>query len=68
MMSYLDCYLESVKGKPALPTLRDLEKDYIGFLLELTSHNVTQVSRILAISRTALYQKINRYYNVPGPN
>ncbi|HOI44168.1 MAG TPA: helix-turn-helix domain-containing protein [Candidatus Aminicenantes bacterium] len=44
-----------------LPTLRELEKDYIGYLLEITQFNVTLAARILDISRTALYHKIRRY-------
>jgi len=61
MKSYLDYYLGTMNEKPDLPTLRELEKDYIGFLLEVTEHNVTRVSEILAISRTAVYHKISRY-------
>lgn len=67
MKSYLDYYLEIVNEKPDLPTLRELEKDYIGFLLEVTKHNITQVSQILAISRTAVYHKISRY-SISKPN
>jgi len=49
-------------AKPAgFPTLRDLEKDYIGFLLEITDRNRAEVSRILAISRSTLYYKMRRY-------
>jgi DNA-binding NtrC family response regulator len=48
--------------RPAgFPTLRALEKDYIGFLLEITDQNRAEVSRILAISRSTLYHKIRRY-------
>ena len=61
MKSYLEYYLETVKESLDLPTLRELEKDYLGFLLEVTGHNVTHVSRILAVSRTAVYHKISRY-------
>ena len=67
VMSYLDSYLETAKDKMELPTLRDLEKDYIVYLLEKTHHNVTVVSKILDISRTAVYQKISRY-NIAKPN
>lgn len=66
-MSYLDSYLETAKDAPGLPTLRDLERDYIIYLLEITGHNVTLVSRILDISRTAVYQKISRY-SIPRPS
>jgi DNA-binding NtrC family response regulator len=49
-------------ARPAgFPTLRTLEKDYIGFLLEITDQNRAEVSRILAISRSTLYHKISRY-------
>ncbi len=44
-----------------LPTLETLEKDYIGFLLDITDQNRAEVSRILAISRSTLYHKISRY-------
>ena len=64
MNVYLDHYLES-RGKPSrLPTLRELERHYLAFLLETTSHNITRVSRIMNISRTAVYYKINKY-NLP---
>lgn len=61
MKSFLTCYLKTLKENPELPTLRELERDYLGFVLELTRHNITHVSRILAISRTAVYHKISRY-------
>lgn len=49
-------------ARPAgFPTLRTLEKDYIGFLLDITDQNRAEVSRILAISRSTLYHKISRY-------
>jgi len=67
LKSYLDFYLETSEKTSALPTLRELESDYIGYLLEATRHNITQVSRILDISRTALYNKIQKL-NLPGPN
>jgi DNA-binding NtrC family response regulator len=66
MNVYLQRYLGLEEGrefaKPAgFPTLKALEKDYIGFLLEVTDHNRAEVSRILAISRSTLYHKIRRY-------
>jgi DNA-binding NtrC family response regulator len=49
-------------ARPAgFPTLKALEKDYIGFLLEITDQNRAEVARILAISRSTLYHKIRRY-------
>jgi transcriptional regulator of acetoin/glycerol metabolism len=67
MKSYLESYLEAAREGPPLPTLKDLEKDYIGYLLELTGHNVTLASKILAISRTAVYHKMAKY-GISKPN
>jgi transcriptional regulator of acetoin/glycerol metabolism len=67
LSDFLDRYLGESEESSGLPTLRELERDYIVFLLDFTAHNVTQVSRILAISRTAVYQKINRF-NIGGAN
>ncbi len=66
MNVYLQRYLGLEEGRefarPAgFPTLRALEKDYIGFLLEITDQNRAEVSRILSISRSTLYHKIRRY-------
>jgi DNA-binding NtrC family response regulator len=63
---YLQRYLgldeERAFDRPAgFPTLKNLERDYIGFLLEVTGQNRAEVSRILAISRSTLYHKISRY-------
>jgi DNA-binding NtrC family response regulator len=72
MNVYLQRYLgldESREyAQPAgFPTLRNLEKDYIGFLLKITDHNRAEVSRILAISRSTLYHKLRRY-EIGGEN
>ena len=66
MNVYLQRYLGLEEGrefaKPAgFPTLRALERDYIGFLLEVTDQNRAEVSRILGISRSTLYHKIRRF-------
>jgi DNA-binding NtrC family response regulator len=63
---YLQRYLgldeDREYARPAgFPTLKTLEKDYIGFLLEITDQNRAEVSRILAISRSTLYHKLRRY-------
>jgi DNA-binding NtrC family response regulator len=50
--------------KDALSTLEELEKEYISYLLKLTKHNIKQTSKILKISRTTLYSKLNKY-NIP---
>jgi DNA-binding NtrC family response regulator len=62
LQRYLGLDEEREFAKPAgFPTLKALEKDYIGFLLEITDQNRAEVSRILAISRSTLYHKIRRY-------
>ena len=66
MNVYLQRYLgldedREFTAPAGFPTLRALEKDYIGFLLEITDQNRAEVSRILAISRSTLYHKIRRY-------
>ena len=66
MNIYLQRYLgldeaRAYANPAGFPTLETLEKDYIGFLLEITDDNRAEVSRILSISRSTLYHKIRRY-------
>jgi len=42
-------------------TLRDLERDYIGKILESTHGNKTEAARILGVDRTTLYRKLEEY-------
>jgi len=42
-------------------TLRDLERDYIGKILESTQGNKTEAARILGVDRTTLYRKLEEY-------
>ncbi len=63
---YLQRYLGLAEGRefvaPAgFPTLEALERDYIGFLLDITDQNRAEAARILDISRSTLYHKISRY-------
>jgi len=44
-----------------LSTLKDMEKDYIRYLLKLTKGNLRRTAKILGISRTTLYNKIRRH-------
>jgi len=44
----------------ALPTLEEFADRYVRFLLELTFRNISQTARILGISRTALYARLQR--------
>ena len=48
-------------GRGHLSSLDDLEKDYIAYLLKVTKGNLRQTAKILAISRTTLYNKLAKY-------
>ena len=48
-------------GRGHLSSLEDLEKDYITYLLKVTRGNLRQTAKILAISRTTLYNKLAKY-------
>jgi two-component system, NtrC family, response regulator HydG len=48
-------------GPGHLSSLEDLEKDYIAYLLKVTKGNLRQTAKILAISRTTLYNKLAKY-------
>jgi len=51
----------ALAGHGRLSTLSDLERDYIAYLLKVTKGNLRQTAKILAISRTTLYNKLARY-------
>jgi DNA-binding NtrC family response regulator len=42
-------------------TLHDLEREYIGRVLESTHGNKTEAARILGVDRTTLYRKLEEY-------
>jgi DNA-binding NtrC family response regulator len=42
-------------------TLHDLEREYIGRVLESTRGNKTEAARILGVDRTTLYRKLEEY-------
>ncbi len=44
-----------------LSTLDEMEKEYIAHVLGITKYNLRQTAKILNISRTTLYSKINKY-------
>ncbi len=72
MNVFLQRYLREMDGLPVpgpgeFPTLRDLERDYIAFLLAVTDFNRSEVSRILRISRSTLYNKMRAYELTEGP-
>ncbi|MEN6560817.1 MAG: sigma-54 dependent transcriptional regulator [Acidobacteriota bacterium] len=51
----------ALTGHGRLSTLSDLERDYIAYLLKVTKGNLRQTAKILAISRTTLYNKLAKY-------
>lgn len=73
MPKFLNYFLSSrkkknnLKEKGYLPTLEDLKKEYIDYILEITLYNVTEAARILDISRTTLYNKLTKY-NISIPS
>jgi DNA invertase Pin-like site-specific DNA recombinase len=56
----------NLANKGNLPTLEDLKREYIDYILEITLYNVTEAAKILDISRTTLYNKLNKY-DIPIP-
>jgi len=60
---YLQSYLGSRKilsaqNENEFPTLEDLRKEYIRYLLEITFHNISLTAKILNVSRTTLYNAL----------
>lgn len=47
--------------KEDLSTLENLEKEYITYLMKKNNNNIQKTAKILNISRTTLYSKINKY-------
>jgi DNA-binding NtrC family response regulator len=65
MTEFLQSYLGSRKISPAqneneFPTLEDLRRQYIRYLLEVTFHNISLAARILNVSRTTLYNALDK--------
>lgn len=63
---YLQKFGQSMDKIPSierkeLSTLKELEKDYIIYILEQTDHNMRKAAQILDISRTTLYSKLKKY-------
>jgi len=44
-----------------LPTLENLKKEYISYLIKITDKNINETAKILNISRTSLYHKLNKH-------
>ena len=65
MAEYLQSYLASrekiaARNENTLPTLDDLRREYIHYLLEVTFHNISLTARILNVSRTTLYNALHK--------
>lgn len=61
---YLYYYLATNKKNPPLdnlPTLENLKKEYISYLLKLTGYDVNETARILKISPESLSKKLDIY-------
>ena len=48
--------------KKRLPSLDDMEKEYISYVLKTTGRNLKKAARILGVSRTTLYSKIEKFH------
>jgi transcriptional regulator with PAS, ATPase and Fis domain len=48
-------------GRDRRPSLEDIEKTYIGYVLEQVEQNQTRAASILGISRKALWEKRRRW-------
>ncbi len=63
-IKYLDYYLTLNKKNPPmnnLPTLDNLKKDYICYLLKLTDYDINETAYILNISPAILQKKLDKY-------
>ncbi|MCK4431415.1 MAG: hypothetical protein KAW19_08930, partial [Candidatus Aminicenantes bacterium] len=43
-----------------LPTLENLKKEYISYLLELTNNNISDSAEILTVSRDSLCNRLRK--------
>lgn len=62
---YLYYYLTTNKKNPSLnnlPTLENLKKEYVRYLLKLTDNNVSEIAGILDIPGEALNKKLDKYH------
>jgi transcriptional regulator with PAS, ATPase and Fis domain len=61
MTIYLNHYLEMRKIQNAeekLPSLEEIKRSYIHYLLKVTDNNLDETAEILDVSRTTLQKKI----------
>ena len=62
---YLYYYLTTNKKNPSLnnlPTLENLKKEYVRYLLKLTDNNISEIAEILDIPGEALNKKLDKYH------
>jgi two-component system response regulator HydG len=52
---------EGAENVEALPTLEDLERRYIGRVMQVVEWNKVEATRVLGIDRSTLYRKLERY-------
>jgi DNA-binding NtrC family response regulator len=63
--SFLGVYLERNRGEiwlNGLPTLEELKKEYICYLLDMTRENVEEVAQILHLPKDILLRELARYH------
>jgi DNA-binding NtrC family response regulator len=61
MPKYLYYYLfsdDKTRLKENLPSLQNLKKDYIAYILKITDCNIYEASEILQVSPPTLYKKL----------
>ena len=61
--SYLRYYLglnRKSSNNNDLPTLENLKKEYISYLLELTNNNISDSAEILTVSRDSLCNRLRK--------
>lgn len=64
MPKYLYFYLvfnNDANYRVKLPTLENLKSDYIGYVLDITSDNVSEAAEILHISRPTIPNRCKNY-------
>jgi DNA-binding NtrC family response regulator len=64
MPKYLYFYLvfnNDASYRVKLPTLENLKSDYIGYVLDITSDNVSETAEILHISRPTIHNRCKNY-------
>ncbi len=61
MSRFLEHYLKFRLSEDRFPTLEDLKKEYIEYLLDLTEFNLEETAKILNIPPRALSNNLIKY-------